>query len=75
MPQILTCQGCEQPIAEKGWRCYPARIEAGQLVGTEPIDEEGRQHRQIGDGVDLCCNCVPVPHPKQEEPEAEPPEE
>jgi hypothetical protein len=61
----LTCDGCGKAIEEFGFRAYPARVDSGQLVGT---DEDGTP---IGDGRDLCLDCVKVAHPGTEAKELE----
>jgi len=60
MAKQVICEECETPIAELGWRAYPARVEGGQLVGT--IDDDGGM-RPLGEPRDICNECGPRSHP------------
>lgn len=54
------CDACGKPIERNGWRCYPARAEGGQLIGT--INGEDGPG-PIGDPIDLHSGCAPKGHP------------
>ena len=60
MPTVLSCDNCGEPIEGNGWRCYPAVVEGGQLVGTTG---EGENAIVVGLPSDLCDECFPLDHP------------
>lgn len=61
MARQLLCDGCGNAIEDNGWRCHPAILRDGDLVGTEG---EGGDAIAVGAPLSLCCDCVVYDHPK-----------